>query len=181
MKRGAIGHVTPGEFSVAVFPFLKTSKLVALGSLRFRSTEDTGDLHPDQALAVAEIAEMLYLKDDLRLKSASYAIIPRADFSRGTMPDLGNLQDAQAVVAYLYAAPHPTSGDLFLSSEHSSLVVFSPSQVAIHLVHPSFHWRRAASSSSGHPFVGFLESTWEPRIPVNPRLNPRFNLWRSTN
>ncbi len=66
------------DFSVAVFPFLKTSNPVRIGGYVFRSTEDVEGLRPGQARAIGEIAQMLFVQNDLRIKSASYAILPTA-------------------------------------------------------------------------------------------------------
>ncbi len=86
------------DFSVVVFPFLKTSGPLTLGDLVFRSTDDVASLSPSQAAAVAEVAQMLYLQGNLRIKSASYAITPYLDFSRGTRPELTDLRSIHAVV-----------------------------------------------------------------------------------
>ncbi len=64
------------DFAIAVFPFLKTSSPVRIGGYTFRSTVDTDGLPPDQEKAVREIAQMLFVQNDLRVKSASYAILP---------------------------------------------------------------------------------------------------------
>jgi hypothetical protein len=52
----------PGR-GIAVFPFLKTTDPIQLGSFKFRSTNDTVDLPEDDAVHVREIADMLFLKD----------------------------------------------------------------------------------------------------------------------
>lgn len=75
----------PGELpgrAIAVFPFLKTTNPIQLGSFSFRSTDDTSDLEKDDASNVREIADMLFLKDDLRIRSASYALLPQLDLGK---------------------------------------------------------------------------------------------------
>jgi hypothetical protein len=60
----------PGESAgraIAVFPFLKTAEPIRLGSVTFRSTDDTADLGEQDAIHVREIAAMLFLQDDLRI------------------------------------------------------------------------------------------------------------------
>jgi hypothetical protein len=76
---------TPTEKSrctFAVFPFLKTSAPARIGGLTFRSTQDLESLTEAQAEHVSQIAEMLFLQDDLRIRSASYAIVPSVDLDR---------------------------------------------------------------------------------------------------
>ena len=126
------------DFSVAVFPFLKTKESLSLGGLLFRSTDDTTGLPAEQILAVQEIASMLFLQDSLRIKSATFAITPYVDL-RYRSVDANDLIDIQSVIAYFYASPRHTFGDLFLSPEHASMAIFSPGQIFTSLVRPDFH------------------------------------------
>jgi hypothetical protein len=128
---------TPGN-GVAVFPFLKTSGAVALGSFTFRSTDDVNGLTAEDSAHVREIAEMLYLQDDLRILSASYAILPAISLDAPGQC-LSELEHLQAIVAYCYSAPHPTLGNPFHNFEHVSMAVFSPQPVSIFLVRPEHH------------------------------------------
>jgi hypothetical protein len=132
-------------YSFVIFPFLKTSHPVPIGGLTFRPTEDTAHLSADQAEHVAEIASMLFLQDDLRIESASYATVPYVDLEHQELP-LRELERLQAIVAYCYAAPHQIFGDPFLHYEHASLAVFSPSKVSIHVVRPEHHTLPFSSS-----------------------------------
>ena len=86
------------DFSVAVFPFLKTTECLSLGGLVFRSTDDMTGLPAEQQRAVQEIASMLFLQDSLRIKSASFAITPCVDL-RYRSVDANDLIDVQVVVA----------------------------------------------------------------------------------
>lgn len=90
-------------------------------------------LTPRQAAAVGEVAEMLYLKDEDRLENSTFAIVPYLDVDRGSS-DLAFLERIQTVIAYLYATPHQLFGEPFLTTEHSSLVIFSPGDVPVSLV-----------------------------------------------
>lgn len=128
----------PKNYSFAVFPFLKTSDPLAIGQLTFKSTEDTQGLLPEQASCVDEIANMLFLQNNLRIKSASYAVIPFVDLNQSPI-DVEYLINVQAVVAYHYASPRHEFGDIFLSSEHASMAIFTPGQISIFLVRPDFN------------------------------------------
>lgn len=116
-------------FSVAVFPLLKTSGRALIGDVEFRSTDDLEGLSREQTRAVREVASMLFLQDNLRIRSASYGIVPYVDLTYSTF-HRGYLEQIQAAVAYLYVYPHPTSGEPFLPFEHSSLAIFSPARVS---------------------------------------------------
>ena len=144
----------PGN-AIAVFPFLKTREPIRLGSLTFRSTDDTRDLEPADATHVAEIASMLFLQDDLRIRSASYAVLPPLDLDRPGLPwrlsagvktvaeaKLRELEHLQTIIAYCYSAPHETLGHPFLRFEHASLAIFSPEPVFLDLVRPRDHVER---------------------------------------
>src|SRR5271156_1269263 len=109
----------PGEVpgrAVAVFPFLKTTDDIELGTLTFRSTNDTSDLEREDATHVREIADMLFLQDDLRVSSASYAMLPPLDLDK-TDTVVPELERIQAIVAYCYSAPRHAFGDIFFHSE----------------------------------------------------------------
>lgn len=125
------------EFSIAIFPFLKTRYPIAIGSLTFRSTNDLDELPTEQAECVKEVSDMLFVQDDYRVESASYAILP--DVSPSRPSPLDGLIHIQAAVAYMYSAPRHTFGDLFLSSEHASLAIYSPGRVSIHLVRRDYN------------------------------------------
>jgi hypothetical protein len=73
---------------------------------------------------------MLFLQDDLRVKSAPYAAVPYVDLENQQQP-LTGLERLQTIVAYFYAAPHEIFGRPFLHYEDASLAVFSPSRVSI--------------------------------------------------
>lgn len=126
------------NYSYAVFPYLKTSNAVSIGQLTFRSTCITDKLTAKQVDYVNDIVSMLFLQDNLRIKSASYALIPFIDMNHPE-PEIEQLKNIQAVVAYCYASPRHEFGDIFLSSEHASMAVFSPGRVFKSLVYPSFH------------------------------------------
>jgi len=124
--------------SFAAFPFLKTRDKLSIGGLTFRSTEDTDGLTSEQVECIHEISEMFFLQDNLRIKSASYAVLPFIDLSHEPI-DVQHIRNIQAVVAYCYALPRHEFGDLFLPSEHASMAIFTPSKVPIYLVRPDFH------------------------------------------
>lgn len=166
----------PGETSghgIAVFPFLKTGEPVRLGSFTFRSTHDTTDLSAEDAVHVQQIAEMLFLQDDLRIRSAAYALLPALDLDKAD-PWLPELEHLQAIVAYCYSAPHPTLGDSFLNFEQASLAIFSPEQVSIFLVRPDHHVEATSPTSTLTP------DQWH-RVPgYQGRYNFRHPFWVAT-
>ncbi len=135
------------NYSFAVFPYLKTRNAVSIGQLTFRSTDITDELTSVQADYVNDIASMLFLKDNLRIKSASYALIPFIDINH-LEPDIENLKNVQALVTYCYASPRHEFGDMFFSSEHASMAVFSPGRVLKSLVCPDFHVEEVQNPSN---------------------------------
>jgi len=124
--------------SFAVFPFLKTSGEICIGNLMFRSTDITDGLSPEQASCVNEIKNMLFLRDNFRIKSAAYAVVPFVELNHETA-DIGYLKNVQAVVAYCYASPRHEFGDIFLSFEHASMALFTQGLVPMPLIHSDFH------------------------------------------
>lgn len=144
------------KFSIAVFPFLKTRGPVKLGGYTFRSTTDLEGLPSHQAKAVGEIAQMLFVHDDFRVKSASYAILPDIEVHSGDRR-IAQLAQLRAVVAYFYSAPHETFESIFLAPEDVSLVLFTPDRVPIALTRPEHHTERvlplSGSAPDGHGYV----------------------------
>lgn len=132
------------NYSIAVFPFLKTTATTKLGSILFRSTDDTANLPSDQALSVKQIASMLFLKDNFRIKTASYAIIPFVDLTNKPA-GLDYLINIQAFVSYLYLSPRHEFGDIFFPTEHSSLVIFTPGMIMKALLEQSYHVQKVGN------------------------------------
>jgi len=165
--------VRPGESAgraIAVFPFLKTTEQIRLGSLTFRSTDDTGDLEEEDATHVREIAAMLFLQNDLRIRSASYALLPVLELD-GSDAAFAELERIQGIVAYCYSAPRHTFGDLFFHFEHASLAIFSPEPVTTFLVAPDHHVVRVADAPPLSP------DEWH-RVPgYQGRYNFRHPFW----
>jgi len=131
----------PGEMpgrGIAVLPFLKTTDQITLGRFTFRSTDDTTGLDTEDAAHVQEIADMLYLQDDLRIRSAAYTMLPAVDLDKQE-PAVSELERIQALVAFCYSHPHPTFGIPFLAFEQASLAIFSPEPVSIFMVRPEHH------------------------------------------
>lgn len=69
-------ETTDKNYSIVVFLFLKTSCTVIIGQQTFRSTDDTDDLSSGQETCLNEIHSMLFLQDNLRIKSSAYAVYP---------------------------------------------------------------------------------------------------------
>jgi hypothetical protein len=129
---------TSENFSIAIFPYLKTSDPVSIGGIEFRSTDDTSGLPSSVSAFLRQLASMMFLKDDFRVASASYAVLPYVDLDE-IGEALDSLQRVQSVIAYCYAAPHPTLGNTFLKAEHATCVVSTPAMVSLLDVQPQHH------------------------------------------
>jgi hypothetical protein len=134
-------------YGVVVFPFLKTRSPVSIGGIIFQPTDNVEGLPPEQAKWVSDISNMLFLKDDLRIYSASYAVVPNCTVYNQSSPDLMRLSHLQAAVSYLYGSLHPIYGNVFLPPEHASMVIFSAEEFSIYLVRPNVNVRSAVVSS----------------------------------
>jgi hypothetical protein len=132
---GELIHMNQPEFSIAVFPFLKTRAPLRIGGYTFRATTDTEGLPLDQARAVSEIAQMLFVQDEFRVTSASYAILPDIQVHSDDQR-LSHLYHLREVVAYFYSAPHDTMETVFLAPEEVSLVLLTPARVSVFLTRP---------------------------------------------
>lgn len=125
-------------FSIAVFPYLKTSGPVRIGPYTFRSTDDVEGLGEAEATTVAEVAAMLYVQNNVLVRSASYAVIPQVHtFGLYQIPDV--LKRLHSLVAYMYGTPNEQFGDPFLGFECATLLVLTPGRVTRFLIEPEHH------------------------------------------
>jgi hypothetical protein len=116
---------------------------VQIGGHLFRSTTDVDSLSPDEAKAVTEIAQMLFVQGDLRVRSASYAIIPLMEIY-GQSDGLTQLVHVRAVLSYFYASPHDVFGEILLHPQETSLMLFVPSPFRVFLTLPEHHTSNSA-------------------------------------
>jgi len=125
-------------FSIAVFPYLKTSGPVRFGPYLFRSTDDLEGLSKAQVTAVTEVTAMLYTQNNARVRSASYAVIPQIHvFGVFQIPEA--LKRVHSLVAYLYGTPNDQFGDPFLGYECATLLVLTPDRVSRFLIESEHH------------------------------------------
>lgn len=102
---------------------------------------------------------MLFVQDDLRVLSASYAVTAKLDFDRPD-PELRRLQRAHTVLAYLYGAPHDTHDLPAFGPAETSLALFTPARVIKFLTRPDHHTVRVgseplASADERHELQGY--------------------------
>jgi hypothetical protein len=140
--------------SFVVFPFLPTSQPIDLAGITLYSTDDTAHLSSENAKHVETIARMLFLQDDVRVKSATYATVPASlrpiRYERETA-EFERLERLQSLIAYCYCAPHRTLGTPFLSYEHASLAIFTPELVSVYLLNPRLRMANSVSPEEQVP------------------------------
>jgi hypothetical protein len=122
------------KYLFAFFPYLKTSDPVRYRNLTIRSSDDNTGLPPEAIQHLETIRPMFFLRDHVRIKRMSYAFLASTD--KLTPPQFTKqLLEFQTLISFTYSTPHPSQGDPFLCSEHSSLYVFQPTrQVPTHLL-----------------------------------------------
>ena|ERR1700685_2754587 len=125
-------------FSIAIFPYLKTSGPVQFGPHIFRSTDDLEGLSEVQAAAVTEVTRMLYTQNNARVRSASYAVIPPLHVS-GVLQVPEVLKRMHTLIAYLYGTTNDPFGDPFLGYECATLLVLTPGRVSRFLIESEHH------------------------------------------
>jgi hypothetical protein len=124
--------------SVVLLPFLKTTEPLTLGGVQFRSTRDLAGAPAEVCRVVTELRQMLFARDDKRIRAATYAVVPYVDLDRAPHYTR-NLENIQATIAYLYAAPHEIFGNPFLHTEHASFVLFSQASVPVSLLRRDYN------------------------------------------
>jgi hypothetical protein len=111
-----------------VLPYLKTTEPVFLRGIHFRSSDDLEGLEREQKAHLETLFAMFFLRENLRIKRMTYAhleLITYSDFEliegrEGNQKLIWQLYEAQTLINYIYATPHPSTGDPFLSREHTS-------------------------------------------------------------
>lgn len=137
-------------FAIAIFPFLKTSGPITIGGHTFRSTDDLEGLDRSEASAVEELAQMLFVHGDLRVNSASFALIRSMDI-HGNDERLTQLARIRAVLCYLYGSPHEVFGYVALNPEQISLAMFVPDKVSIHITRAEHHTSSVGAGARAQP------------------------------
>src|SRR5580704_12321881 len=116
------------ETRYAFFPYLKSTGIVRYRDITFGTTNDVSHLAQEVAHHVTTLAAMFFLRDNLRIRDMTFAVLPANDPE--TLASLiESSGEFQAFVQYLYSSPHQTFGDPFLHAEHGSLFVFNPGRV----------------------------------------------------
>ena len=128
------------NYSVVLFPFLKTSLPVRIGSFLLRSTDDLNGLPDEQAKSVVEIADMLFVSYNQRIKKTTYSITDRIDLEYlSNTARLDEIGELETLIAYLYANPRHEFNDLFLTPEHAITLVLTPNRVSTALLRDSYN------------------------------------------
>lgn len=116
------------KFTLAFFPFLKTTEPVRYRSITIRSNNDMTGLPEEVIPHFIKLQSMFYLRDHLKIKHVSYAFCNSIEGIE-YIKFLEELIQFQTLICYLYSSPHPSFGDPFLHYEHSSLYIFHPHSV----------------------------------------------------
>lgn len=120
-----------------VLPYLKTSGPVCIRGISFKSNEDLTGLSDEAKEHLGKLLKLFYLKEDLQIESMTYAFKDLENSSQNEDEFLQRLFEAQALIAYLYSAPHPAFLDPFLTKEHANIYNFRPKQVSKYLIWPN--------------------------------------------
>lgn len=119
-----------------VLPYLKTRKSIRLRGILFRSNDDLSKLSSEQQIHLKALFAMFFLREELHITHMSYAVLMMEKDREYNARLLERLYEAQTLINYLYAMPHPSLETPFLNSEHASMYVFQPSSVYTGLIWP---------------------------------------------
>jgi hypothetical protein len=123
------------DYLVAVFPYLKTRKLVRFRGLEFRCADDLEGLCESEKRDVEQIAALFFLRNGYRIACPTYAII-RFNDDKDKAAQLLRLSEVHLLITYLYSAPDQVRCDVFLPQEHSAVFTFEKNPVCALLVRP---------------------------------------------
>jgi hypothetical protein len=116
-----------------IFPYLKTHERFGLRGIEFRNSTDLDDLEAEARDHLSNLCSMFFLGDGVQIREMTCAHFRTGGDAAFQKEMLRTAYETQLLIGYLYSSPHP-SGDVFLSSETSSLFVFRPDRVPSSLV-----------------------------------------------
>ncbi|HEV8071020.1 MAG TPA: hypothetical protein VGP76_25125 [Planctomycetaceae bacterium] len=120
------------------FPYLKSSGALRYREVDFGSTADVSRLSSDAADHVSTLSSMFFLRDDLRIKDMSFAVLEAPEGEK-IAALLEAVIEFQTFLTYLYSSPDPTTGNPFLRAEHASLFIFREERLFESLLRPDNH------------------------------------------
>ena len=85
---------------------------------------------------------MFFLQNDLRIKTVTYAHLPSGRPAGTVRSFRATLGEVRQILAYLYSAPRPVDGHIFMSVEHANLYAFWPKRVSKYLLWADHHVER---------------------------------------
>jgi hypothetical protein len=140
-----------------VFPYLCTDRTVAVQGITLLSSDDLADVTPEIRERLDTLCAMFFAGDGVQIKRMTCCHVWLHDESHFRQMMM-QLYEIRLLLGYLYSSPSHT-GDVFLSSESSSLFAFRPGQVASSLVRNSHTEgdRTRLLIECDEPKLGFLE------------------------
>jgi hypothetical protein len=160
------------RYLFAFFPYLKTSNPVHYRNLIIRSSDDNTGLPSESIQHLETIRLMFFLRDHVRIKRMLYAFHTSTDKLTASQ-FTQQLLEFQTLISFVYSSPHPSEGDPFLHSEHSSLYVFNPTQIFTELLTGEDNTELLSDSQVIKSDSQPLTDGWEVR------LNDKSYLWVS--
>lgn len=124
----------------ALFPYLYTSAPLMVRDVEFRSAADIGLLSEAGRDELRALARLFYMRGDKRISAEriTYAWFPLEQGDEAMLEWLRRVQEAQDLLAYMYAVPSDT-GNAIIPFEQADLYIFSSQDGARHrLVHSNF-------------------------------------------
>lgn len=103
-----------------IFPYLRTSKPVNLGNIKFNSTLNASELTEKLSNNLAEIRALFFLDNHQQIEDMIYTLV---DLSDATLQL--RLEKTRAYLAFLYAN-HASDGRPFFGSEHTTFFIVQP-------------------------------------------------------
>jgi hypothetical protein len=138
----------------AILPYLKTSGLVKVRGIEFRSSNDLKGLSDQVQEHLRALFSMFFLRANHRIKEMVYSHLDFSSSSAEEFDDmLKRLRQAHILIGYLYSSPQPKSDRPALDLEHSSLYLFNTFRTSNVLLSPS----EGVEDITGQPPLSFEE------------------------
>jgi len=115
--------------TLAIFPYLKTSRAVRIRGIELRPISDLTGLPAESQHHLQVLSSMFFLRDNFRLTDMTYAHLAPAPDQNEFSSFWYWLAEAQALVTYMYCCPQGSRRELLFRPEHCTLYLLNPSHV----------------------------------------------------
>ena len=150
-------HMQKSPHLFGIFPYLCTDRPFHIQGTALRSSDNLADMEPEIREHLDRLCAMFFVGDGVQIKRMTCCHVRVHDESHYRQMMM-HLYEIRLLLGYLYSSPSHT-GDVFLSSESSSVFAFRPDLVSPYLARNIYTEGDRTQLLTDHeePTLGFLD------------------------